>query len=123
MCMFVCMYMGIQMLRLCGGSGAAAIGPPTLRLRASFAVSVAAGSGCCCRCFCCCSCCFCCCWPACLERGNFFNVALFSDIIHMPGNCSSFRWGWEQLSFKSEKDYNEFWHHCCCWGCRMYVHM
>lgn len=96
------------MLRLCGGSGATAIGPPTLRLRASFAVSVAAASGCCC--------CFivvvvvAAAAIACLERGNFFNVALFSDIIHMPGNCSSFRWGWEQLSFKSEKDHNEIWH-------------
>jgi len=50
-CMYVhCMYMGIQMLRLCGGSGAAAIGPPTLWLRASFAVSVAAASTCCCCC-------------------------------------------------------------------------
>lgn len=39
----VCVYMSIQMLRLCGGgSGAAAMGPPTLPVwRASFAVSVA----------------------------------------------------------------------------------
>lgn len=114
------MYLGIQMLCLCGGNGAAAIGPPTWRrLRASFAVSVAAASSYCCICECCCyrselpacllAClagwltgCLAACLPvrqfACLERGNFFFQRRLVFRYHShAGIWSSLIWGWEQL--------------------------